>query len=68
MMAVWLLMAAAPLTDAFWSQECPDRQDFALPDNEELDCSIRSLAFEYSQSVLGKGRRGQAKIHHALNL
>jgi hypothetical protein len=62
-------LAAIGQVGAFWREECPPGPpDYVLPDNKELDCSIRSLAYEYSISVLGKGRRGQSRIHQALNL
>lgn len=57
-MFVWmcvLLLGRAGMTNAYWYGECVrDPGQWALPDNHELDCSLRQLTLTHSVDLLGR--------------
>jgi hypothetical protein len=64
----WLVLVLLVVpAESYWSEECKVQDpEYALPDNKELDCSIRQVAFDHATKVLNG--RGTARVHKALNL
>jgi hypothetical protein len=70
MVLAFLLLASGVF--GYWREECRGFPDypFFLPDNTDLDCSLRHLAVDYATKVLGSDRAGikSGRIAQAFNM
>eukprot|EP01079_Euglenida_sp_SAG-EU17-18_P010782 gene10782-9451_t len=64
-----LIPAALGGVLCYWQEQCGGDPPggWALPEHQEFDCGLRSVALEYAAKVLGPARR-IGTVHHALNL